>query len=332
MMFVNTQNDQFDWFDLTAYFEGSTSREQRDELERWIADQPERAEMLRRYRAVWESRQQPVVPVYDREAVKAAVQQSLRAHATAPVRRRSLWSLRATGIAAVASVIAILMFFGGRDTLHIFETQRSEQYSTYTTLNGERARITLPDGTGIILSVASRLQIPADYSAGNRTVRLDGEAFFSVASRTDAPFIVVAGPSTTRVLGTEFVVRHYETDSLATVTVRSGRVSVGASIVGAMQQVSVGKDSIAKVQSSDLRVFAFTNGIMTLPSTTLGEAISDLNRWYGADIRIADPAIRRLHVEGDFLAGSTSDLAQHLELGFDLRVLRQGRILTLLPK
>ncbi|HXC24674.1 MAG TPA: FecR domain-containing protein, partial [Gemmatimonadaceae bacterium] len=99
--------------------------------------------------------------------------------------------------------------------------------STYVTGNGERARITLPDSNTVLLDVATRLEVPADYLEGDHVVRVTtGEAVFAVSHHTRTPFTVVTGGVTTRVLGTEFLVRRYPTDTATLVAVREGKVVV----------------------------------------------------------------------------------------------------------
>ncbi len=208
----------------------------------------------------------------------------------------------------------------------------NSQASIYTTGNGERASITLPDGSRVTLHVASRLEIPADYAYGNRTVRLDGAAMFLVTHNVGTPFTVVAGPSTTRVLGTSFLVRHYATDTAATVAVRDGRVSVGSVILAASQQATVTMENAPRVTKANPEQFNFARGVLTLNGVPLRDAVPDLRRWYDADIRIGDPSLDVRRLTAEFTSGSIAELAEILEMALDIRVVRTGRILTLYPR
>lgn len=201
--------------------------------------------------------------------------------------------------------------------------------SSYATANGERATVTLPDGSTVVLNVATRLQVPADYAFGNRTVHLNGEALFTVNHASGQPFTVVAGPSTTRVLGTRFVVRHYADDTAATVAVRDGKVSVQSVVLTANQQISVGSYTIGAVQRADPGQFEFVSGTMELAGISLRDAVPSLNRWYGADIRIRDTALSMRRLKGGFPAGTIADLAEVLELALNCQVVREGHVLTL---
>jgi ferric-dicitrate binding protein FerR (iron transport regulator) len=204
--------------------------------------------------------------------------------------------------------------------------------SDYITAKGERAKVTLPDGSHVLLNVASRLEVPLNFSSGNRTVRLTGEAFFDIASHTGSPFTVMTGTTATRVLGTSFVVRHYTTDTATTVAVRTGKVSVRSVIVTAAQEAQVGQDNIVHVHPANSAQFGFVNGALVFNSVPLSTAIIELDRWYNADIRLADPAMATLRMTGECPIGSLTDLSNLLSLTFDARVVRDGKVLTLYPK
>ena len=206
--------------------------------------------------------------------------------------------------------------------------------STYATTNGERANITLPDGSTVMLNVASRLEVPADYATGHRTVRLTGEALFTVYHREKAPFTVVAGGTAARVLGTSFVVRHYATDTTTAVAVRDGKVAVQGGaiqsvVLTASRYIEIGSRGAARLGEGDRSLFDFAAGVLTIHSTPLMQAIPELNRWYAADVQLGDPSFARVPIEGKFTAGSLSDLANVLGLMLHARVVRNGRVLTL---
>jgi ferric-dicitrate binding protein FerR (iron transport regulator) len=207
--------------------------------------------------------------------------------------------------------------------------ESSTNGSTYTTANAERATITLPDGSTILLNVGSRVQVPTNYSAKNRTVKLSGEALFTVKPLSGAPFTVVAGPSTTRVLGTSFVVRHYETDTAAIVAVREGKVAVGELVLTAAQATTVTKFGTTGIVPADTKQFGFANGVLEFDYRLFPEAIPELNRWYNADIRLGDSTLVTKKIVGVFKAGSLTDLISVLELTFGVRVVRDGNVLTL---
>ena len=239
------------------------------------------------------------------------------------------WPRAATRRGLLAIGLAV-MVAAGVGVLVQHKTEKApDSVTSYATANGERATISLPDGSTIILDVGSRLEIPTNFGQGEHTVRLEGQAFFKVVHHKATPFVVVAGPSTTRVLGTRFTVRHYPGDSAATVAVQDGKVAVGTAVLTAQQQVSVSRHAISEIRPTVAGQFTFADGVLTLPEMSLAEAIPHLNRWYGADIRLGDQAVGSQRIEGRFITGAIADLADNLQWTFNLRVLRNGRVLTL---
>jgi transmembrane sensor len=217
-------------------------------------------------------------------------------------------------------------------TVSPFSEQRVLPVSTYVTGNGQRAAITLPDGSLVTLDVASRLEVPTDYMAGNHTLRLTGEAFFTVRHHDGAPFTIATGQTSTRVLGTSFVVRHYDADTVTTVAVRDGKVSVGDVVVTARQLAEVQRSGVTTMRVAPPSLFSFATGILTLDDMPLQQAILELDRWYNADIRLGDPTLASRGISGTCEMGSLADLAAILELTLDVRVVQNGRILTLYPR
>lgn len=240
--------------------------------------------------------------------------------------RQGIWYALAGATLAVVTVVAG-WHIGPR------RGHRTNQAVTaYVTGKGERADITLPDGSTVVLNVASRLEVPADYLTGDRTLRLHGEALFTVQHHSDTPLTIVSEGATTRVLGTSFIVRQYATDTVTTVAVRDGRVAVGPAVVAANQLVEVRRGTIVAHGAATPAHFSFATGTLTLDGLRLPEAIAELDRWYDADIRVGDPALASQGIGGKFAAGSLADLAGNLELALNVRVVREGRVLTLYPR
>lgn len=76
---------------------------------------------------------------------------------------------------------------------------------------GDLAQVELPDGSYIELNSGSTIQFNRLYGFTNRTISLNGEAWFDVES-SSIPFIVKANGTVTEVTGTEFSVRSWADD------------------------------------------------------------------------------------------------------------------------
>ena len=91
---------------------------------------------------------------------------------------------------------------------------------------GEDKHLFLPDGSEIWVNAGSTIKYPNEFSDDERSVQLDGEAYFSVKKDESKPFIVRTKALSVKVLGTKFNVKAYSVDEKAMATLTSGKVEV----------------------------------------------------------------------------------------------------------
>ena len=91
---------------------------------------------------------------------------------------------------------------------------------------GERDSVFLPDGSTVWLNANSTLIYPSDFITRERSVYLNGEAFFRVKHNDSQPFIVNVDRMKLRVLGTTFNVSSYPGEEEVSVTLKTGRLGV----------------------------------------------------------------------------------------------------------
>ncbi|MDP4183970.1 MAG: FecR domain-containing protein [Bacteroidota bacterium] len=89
---------------------------------------------------------------------------------------------------------------------------------------GQRVHITLSDGSKVWLNSKSKLFYPGSFSQKDRTVRLDGEAYFEVTHDAKHPFFVQTPYTEVEVKGTKFDVYAYSDLSLVTTTLIEGKI------------------------------------------------------------------------------------------------------------
>lgn len=92
-------------------------------------------------------------------------------------------------------------------------------YNRLITPRGGEYTVVLADGTKVWLNADSELKYPVQFSDTVRQVYLRGEAYFAVAKRECQPFIVFSEGMQVTVLGTEFNLRNYHSEEMATTLV-----------------------------------------------------------------------------------------------------------------
>lgn len=120
----------------------------------------------------------------------------------------------------VAVLVPLIFIMGG----YFYYTQ--QKLTEISVAYGETKHIFLPDSSEIWINAGSNIKYPKAFTANQRLVYLEGEAYFSVKKNQAKPFIVKTEQLSVRVLGTKFNVKAYPDASTATATLTSGKVEV----------------------------------------------------------------------------------------------------------
>lgn len=159
---------------------------------------------------------------------------------------------------------------------------------------GQQANIPLHDGTIVRVGPETKLTIPSRFGPELRAVKIEGAASFEVKQAMEKPFEVRIGPAAVLARGTVFTVRKYPDDSNVVVHVKEGTVDV---LVGeAIRNVATGMSYVVsntgeiRVPSAEELAEASTwaDGTVSIHGRTLRQALPQLKRWYGLDIKVPD--------------------------------------------
>lgn len=105
-------------------------------------------------------------------------------------------------------------------------SQQADSVRTISTQNDQHRLVTLSDGTEIRLNSNSSIEVPNPFASDERTITLNGEAWFDVAPDENRPFHINAGQTAIQVLGTEFNIKMDDIAGNIQVAVSEGRVSL----------------------------------------------------------------------------------------------------------
>ncbi len=250
----------------------------------------------------------------------------MRPAASAP--RPAKWTLLRS--VAAATVVCAVGFMG-------FAYLDRPSDTTYVTPVGGHKIISLADGTRIELNTDSALRISS--GAVRRVTLLRGEAYFDVYHNSRDPFAVTANGYRITDLGTKFSVRA----SAETVRVsllegsavvapvtglkehRSALLMPGDVAIASPSKLTVEKEPMASVASS----LGWRRGVLIFKDTELADAAAEFNRYNTRKIRLGDPAVARLKINGTFQAENAELFASSVQDLFGLRAIKSENDTTL---
>ncbi len=343
--------DEHEWAKLARYLAGECNPEEADEVRRWIAADPSRAEALAFMQQVDATARESQGEA-DTDASwmrltarKGARERRVRTPLLAmgsPTAASSRWR-RWAGRAAAAIVLAV-----GGSALWMWPARHAAPVASplvtreYTTPRGQRATFHLPDGSSVMLGVASKLRyVEGAASSPTRDVQLDGEALFEVKHDAKRPFLVRTAHAVTQDIGTKFSIQAYGSDPTVRIVVAEGSVELKSDrlapanrgvvlAAGQLGQLTPNGDALVRSGIDVARYLAWTEGRLILDDTPLRDALPQLERWYDLHFVLADSALagRRITatLDGGDAIPQTLDL---LSSSVDLVYHRRGRTVTL---
>ncbi|MBO9728530.1 MAG: FecR family protein [Chitinophaga sp.] len=166
------------------------------------------------------------------------------------------------------------------------------QENVLSTPAGMKFKIMLPDGSTVWLNAASKLKYPATFSTTNRTVKLEGEAWFDIAPAANQPFIVQSGQQSVLVLGTEFNVNAYPEEGLSKTTLIQGSVKVsnnsGSVVIQPGQQAICNgntNNTIRTISADTEKETAWINNLFSFKNDNLPSVMREISRWYNIQVK-----------------------------------------------
>ncbi|MCE7055218.1 FecR domain-containing protein [Algoriphagus sp. AGSA1] len=216
-----------------------------------------------------------------------------------PITQRS-WSWGRAASVTIIMCLGLLAFW-----LYRASPEKGIEMVTKSTVEGQKATITLADGTTVRLNSSSSVSYPVEFSDSTRKIMLSGEAFFEVTSDKSRPFIISSGQLETKVLGTSFNIRSFPDEKRQEVAVKSGTVQVAFPVqLSDPVNLQVGDVVIYDNASSTMElekvdpesIALWTQGYIYFENETLGQVLKSLSRWYGVEFSVEDPRILNCRV------------------------------------
>ena len=214
---------------------------------------------------------------------------------------------------------------------------------------GSKSTIELPDSTKVILNSGSIFEYPDHFGVSDRTVYLNGEAYFDVSHNKKKPFYVKTSDAVIKVLGTQFNVRSYPGENIMETTLVSGSVEILPNETAynkkrqAYKRILLRPNEKAVFMHDDFNIIqkgtdhpaeskiltatiasqetektqtdiAWKNDILILNNEPFREIVKKLERWYNVQIAFNDAALGSVRFSARFSGESIADVLHALSL------------------
>ena len=328
------------WRLMSRCLTNEASADERAELQYWLSEDAELKQQYDSMQDFWQMSKTEAAPKHQQPAGFNQMLQRAKAE-RGDVRESDLGSNQVSRSIFKGSIykytVAASLLLGA--FLYTFYPNKENSPSIIgkeqiiTASNGSRARALLPDGSIVWLNAGSRLTYQSNFKGKNRTVNLEGEAYFDIVKMPEKPFIVHLGAMDIKVLGTAFNVKNYKGDNIIETTLLRGAIEVvshkkegeehirlkpNQKLLFAKKEKSFVPDQAATDQvliqtpqylleeiKPDLKEnerleTAWVYDRVQFRGDSFEELAEKLERWYNVKITFEDEAVKHLTFNGSF--------------------------------
>ena len=201
-------------------------------------------------------------------------------------RRRNTWNT-AVRIAAVAVIVVLTTVCA---ILYHDNYRLGAMEITTSTGAGERVTAFLPDGSSVDLNGNSTISYRVNsFGGGRRMVNFNGEGYFDISHRDAEEFIITTRRLHVTVHGTRFNLYTNENDSLSTLSLIEGSVSMTSLSNGEEVTLKPNEQAVLNHHTGCITVMTLDDNDnptawrelrLTFNGATLGEVIGQIEAYY----------------------------------------------------
>ena len=221
---------------------------------------------------------------------------------------------RVTNLWIISTSVAVALLLLVSTLFLLNNNSVAEQFNTIIVPPGQRINLILSDNTNLWLNANTTFRYPTEFAKENRTVFLDGEAYFEVTKNEKKPFIVKTGQGDIHVTGTTFNVEAYSKFNSFETSLFEGGVDIcknESKLVSLLpNQKSVLVDNkllVSKITDRD--EYLWRDGLIAFKSKELEEILLTLEKYFDVDIQILTDKLPQHTYTGKFRQSDGVDYA-----------------------
>ncbi len=283
---------------IKKYLTGKSSHDEQKELLNWIRTEKnlkEFQQVKEEWKAEMRNEAMPTELASNWKSVQNRMMEQLQQEVGR--KQRTLNFFRYAAVFLVLIAVPALIY--------TLSTNKPEAPLTYTTVAadyGQISKVVLPDSSVVWINSGSAIKYNNRYSATNRDIELEGEAFFKVTHNPDVPLIVSNADLRVKVLGTEFSVSAYSEEESIQVVLEKGKVELTSATdarfrqelkPGEMASFSKEKKELA-INSVNTNLYtSWKDGLINIYNLPLSELVIKLEKRFNQKFEV-DEAIKNM--------------------------------------
>jgi len=239
-------------------------------------------------------------------------------------------------ITLAAEIAAVIFFMISLCTVIYYKTRAENFNKTWTEIKAPawtQANFTLPDSSKVWLTSKSSIKYRGDFLS-DRTVTLDGEAYFDVRSDKEHPFTVEADNLIIKALGTRFNVASYYDEKNMEIVLEDGELLINDREL--KKSVKVTPDELItydkfqdEFQTKCVRAKSYVSwkeGKLVFRNDPMDVIARRLGRWYNVDVNIKGNNYDQMRLRATFIDDNLEEVLYCLErsLSIQCKVIEGG--------
>ena len=288
---------------IASFLLGNATKEETEELLSWIRKSEKNRIRFLQTKNIWDSSME--FPISTDKALLKVLKEIETGN------RFVFWKVwQKTAAILLFPLLAAFLWFGAE---RIDQHKSAEpKHIAIAAPYGSFTSFELPDGSKIWLNAGSRFEYPGIFNRKNRSVNLTGEAYFEVKSDADSPFTVNTPYFSVKATGTCFNVMTYPGDTLPSVSLVKGNVSVFrtgnkgnpvpiTTLKPHQHVVFNTRNCNATITTEDTyKHIAWKDGKLVFRNDLLTDVVEKISRLYNVDIQVMGESVKQYRFRASF--------------------------------
>jgi transmembrane sensor len=283
----------------------SPSQNDIQDLNEWLDKSPENFQKWDSYQMLWQNSAKLAsrIPLPDRERIWSGIE--------AEIGEKKTFTIPAFFKYAAAAAVILTI------SVSVWLSISSKQ-EHYIAENGPM-EIWLSDSSRVVLKEGAELTVSKNYLEEDRTVFLEGDAFFEVKRIEQKPFLVQTESHFVKVLGTSFLVQTPQPEE-ATVSVFSGKVEFGlpagqSSILTKDMSLTILGDQFVEKEKS-ANDLAWWTGELKYDNAPLSQFVADMAYNFGIEVKVSATSLMGCELTAKFEGLTPDEMVQAVAMTF----------------